>query len=136
MKKKEKSKGIDMEVIAAYPGLGKTTLRSCNKSRILDFDIRETYCTKWMKPEDKIRFFDCASDIIELLMRANSCHYLLVSCDKERLDRLRLRNIRPTVIMPKPDNAEFLGSTVPASSIVLGLSGIMGICLHLTAILC
>ena len=89
-----------MQVIAAYPCLGKTTLGNLNKDIIFDREFNESRSTLGMTDEQVYKFFMACANIICLQMNADYHKVLFITEDERLLTELDKRGIRPILVFP------------------------------------
>ena len=90
----------NLQVIAAYPCLGKTTLYQLNKKNVIDSEFNESRSTQNMNEKQIDLFFTACADITELRIQSNACKVLFITEDERLLKKLRTRNIKPILVFP------------------------------------
>ena len=89
-----------MEIISAYPCLGKTTITNSNKDRFFDREFFESRTILGMPDVAIDKIFSSFADIIELQYQYGSQDVLFITDDERLLKHLRQRNIPYTIVLP------------------------------------
>ena len=97
-----------MEIIAAYPCLGKTTLYKLNKDIIFDREFNESRSTIGMTQSQVDSFFESCANIVQVQAEANHVKYLFITEDDRLLFKLYDRGINPIIIFPNVFDAKYM----------------------------
>ena len=93
-----------MQIIAAYPCLGKTTIYQLNKDKCFDREFCESRSTLGMTPEQQDRFFDNCAEIVRVQYEANYHKVLFITEDERLLSRLEDLKKDIILVFPAVDN--------------------------------
>lgn len=89
-----------MQIIAAYPCLGKTTIYQLNKDKCFDREFCESRSTLGMTPEQQDRFFDNCAEIVRTQYEADYHKVLFITEDERLLSRLE--DLKKDIILVFP----------------------------------
>ena len=89
-----------MEIISAYPCLGKTTIANSNEEKFFDREFFESRTVIGMSDDVVDRLFSSFANIIELQYQYGSQDVLFITDDERLLKHLRRRNIPYTIVLP------------------------------------
>lgn len=97
-----------MQIIAAFPCLGKTTISKLNKDKCFDREFCESRSILGMTPEQQDRFFDNCAGIVCIQYKADYHKVLFITEDERLLSRLENLKKDITLVFPDAYNTAFM----------------------------